>query len=103
MTKLQQSAIDLLFTGGYLHFRDRKTNAKGKDFRRYTLYKGNANPVHIYHERTLKDILAMCKQDAKGKYTLNLNIVRQQRKNSYIKALYLELKKTSPQPSPCKG
>lgn len=94
MTKLQQQVIDHLFTGGYLFIRDTKTNAKGKTFSRFTLYKGNKNPIRIYYERSLSEILQLCKQDSKGNYTLNLNLVRQQRKNSYIKQLYLELKKS---------
>jgi hypothetical protein len=94
MTPLQQSAIDHLFTGGYLALRDRRKTAKGEDFIRYTLYKGNAVAVRIYHERTLQRILQICKRDKHGRYTLNLNLVRQLRKNSYVKALYLEIKKT---------
>jgi hypothetical protein len=95
MTKLQQSAIDHLFTGGYILARDRRTNTKGKNFLRFTLYKGKRIPVRIYHERTLGDILKLCKKDKHGILTLNLNLVRQLRKNSYIKSTYLDIKKAT--------
>jgi hypothetical protein len=93
MTKLQQSVIDQLFTGAYLMVRDRKEGVKGKLFRRFTLYRGNKNPVRIYYESSLAGILKLCKKDKNGAYTLNLTRVRQLRKNTYVKQLYLELKK----------
>jgi hypothetical protein len=94
MTTNQRNAIDTLFLGGYLRLRDRRKTKRNPDFCRYTLYDNEHRPLKIFHGPRIKKLLGLCKTSTEGVMTLNLNLVRQLRGNSYIKMLYVAIKQS---------
>ncbi len=55
---------------------------------KFKMYEGNNNPVQWVDQRTIKRIKNFLKKDKKGRFTLNLALMRQAHGNSIVNRLY---------------
>lgn len=84
MTPSVKSLLSNLIDGHH-YLKDWSTVQKSRS---YKLYKGNMIPCRYVGNQTVRQIRDLLKKDKYGRYTLNLNRVRQLHGNSIIKRMY---------------
>lgn len=84
MTDNQKVIIETLLNRD--HYLLETNNYNGVSM--YKLYKGNQIPVRYVHAKTVSSLRRLFKRSKTGRLTLNLNLVRQEHGNSFIKQHY---------------
>lgn len=82
MTTKQKKVIRLLLRGGVI---------AGNGWYRIIVFDKQRNPVMRIHKKTYDAVIPFCKKTKLG-FAVSITVVRSQRKNSFIKKEYLNLK-----------
>ena len=84
MTDNQKYLAELLMTGDY-YLREINHAKKRKAWKLMDLEN---NPIKYVTPGTVKKYKHILKKDKIGRYSFNLNLVRQENSNAYVKQLY---------------